>query len=273
MKNDPTNGKWIRPSKIKCTMCGRPFNDWDLSLGDNRYDIFVGYPSKHDLERIKFDFCVECFDKVIDTLIPMCKLDPVIEDDWSENHIEIINGMPYICTDKEKESSAAPKGKRRVFVDMDGVLAEYLPEATESDMARKGFFRALMPREEMISSVKALIRTKEAEVFVLSAVSPHWAERVMREKNEWLDEYLPEIDAEHRIFALVGDNKADYVKDITENDVLLDDHSPNLKAWAASGGKAIKVLNGINGKGGTFVTGPRIKIEKPEDLFSALQNV
>ena len=67
---------------IKCTMCGKKFDIWDISLGDNQYDIFVNYPSKHDLKRLKFNFCVNCFDKVLDTIIPMCKLNPVAEEDW-----------------------------------------------------------------------------------------------------------------------------------------------------------------------------------------------
>lgn len=66
---------------IKCTMCGKKFDIWDISLGDNQYDIFVNYPSKHDLKRLKFNFCVNCFDKVLDMIIPMCKLNPVAEED------------------------------------------------------------------------------------------------------------------------------------------------------------------------------------------------
>ena len=55
--------------KITCTMCGKQFDKWDMSLGDNRYDIFVNYPSKYDLKRLRFDFCCSCFDKVLDTII------------------------------------------------------------------------------------------------------------------------------------------------------------------------------------------------------------
>lgn len=40
-------------AKIKCTMCRKAFNEGDLLLGDNRYDIFVNYPSKYDPERIQ----------------------------------------------------------------------------------------------------------------------------------------------------------------------------------------------------------------------------
>ena len=69
-------------SKIKCNICGRPFNEWDIYMGDNRYDIFVNYPSCHDHSRIQFNFCVKCFDRVLDTIIPMCTIDPVVDDNW-----------------------------------------------------------------------------------------------------------------------------------------------------------------------------------------------
>lgn len=42
-------------AKTICTMCGKPFSSWDMNLGDNRYDIFVGYPSSHDTERIQIN--------------------------------------------------------------------------------------------------------------------------------------------------------------------------------------------------------------------------
>lgn len=82
-------------SKIKCTMCGKAFDEWDLLLGDNRYDIFINYPSKHDLERIQFNFCCDCFDRVLDTVILMCKNNPVVDKDWSE-HCLINKGNQWV---------------------------------------------------------------------------------------------------------------------------------------------------------------------------------
>ena len=70
-----------KAAEIKCTMCGKPFDSIDVFLGDNRYDLWVGYGSVHDDERIKFNFCCECFDKVLDTIIPMCKIDPIVDYD------------------------------------------------------------------------------------------------------------------------------------------------------------------------------------------------
>ena len=87
--------KGMKVKEIKCTMCGKTFDEWDINLCDNRYDIFVNYPSVHDMERIQFNFCVDCFDRVLDILIPMCKINPIVEDDWW-SHVTndiIKNGM------------------------------------------------------------------------------------------------------------------------------------------------------------------------------------
>lgn len=250
--------------EITCTMCGKQFDKWDMSLGDNRYDIFVNYPSKYDLKRLRFDFCCSCFDKVLDTIIPMCQNNPVIDEDWWDHCLRSIDGKTYICRN-------LTTNKKRIYVDMDGVLAEYKTTASIEEMETEGYFRSLRPRTNMIAAVKALFHANVMEIFVLSSVLPQCKEQSEKEKNEWLNEFLPEIDSEHRLFAICGKSKAETVSDISENDILIDDHSPNLESWVKAGGKAIKVLNEVNGLKGTFVTGPRVKIEKPTDLFEAIQ--
>ncbi|MBO4413849.1 MAG: hypothetical protein IKX86_01110 [Clostridia bacterium] len=95
--------------KIICTMCGKPFDEWDVMLGDNRYDIFVNYGSKYDLMRIRFNFCCECFDRVLDTIIPMCKIDPVADDDWWEHCVREANGRLVICREGVGEETGQEK--------------------------------------------------------------------------------------------------------------------------------------------------------------------
>ena len=260
-------------AKIKCTMCGKPFDEWDIYLGNNRYDLFVGFGSRHDEERIQFDFCSDCFDRVLDMLIPMCKINPIVDDDYMTHCLRKTDGVICFGEYIDPRGPEHQKKKRRVYIDMDGVLTEYRPFVKVEDMERAGFFRSLRPVPVIIDAVKTLIRTQGTEVFVLSAVLPWCKEQSEQEKNDWLDEHLPEVDAGHRLFSLCGENKADSVKDISRNDILLDDHSPNLEAWVKAGGTAIKVLNEINGRKGTFVSGPRIRIKKSEDLLSALENI
>ena len=54
---------------------------------------------------------------------------------------------------------------------------------------------------------------------------------------------------------------------------LSEDHSPNFNEWIEAGGKAIKILNEYNGLNGTFVTGPRLKINSTSMLRRALLDV
>lgn len=183
------------------------------------------------------------------------------------------DGVIYISRRLGSGGDYKDTPRKRIFIDMDGVLCEYRPEASVDDMMQNGYFASLKPRKEMLDAVKGLIKFGKYDVYVLSAVIAECAEQSKFEKNEWLDRYIPEIGSSHRIFTLCGTNKADAVESITLTDILLDDHSPNLEAWINAGGKAIKVLNECNGMNGTFVTGPRIKIDSTTTLLRALTNI
>ncbi len=159
-------------AKTVCTMCGKPFSSWDMNLGDNRHDIFVGYPSKHDLERIQINLCVDCFDNVLDTIISMCKTNPVVDDDWWAHCLENIDGRLYINKNLGPGGSYKEKNRKRVFIDMDGVLCEYRPEARVDDMMQSGYFTSLAPRTEMVHAVKELAGMGTHDVYILSAVFP-----------------------------------------------------------------------------------------------------
>ena len=49
-----------------------------MYLGDNRFYVHVGYGSKYDESIINFNLCCDCYDKVIDMILPMCKIDPFV---------------------------------------------------------------------------------------------------------------------------------------------------------------------------------------------------
>ena len=107
-------------------------------------------------------------------------------------------------------------------------------------MLSSGYFASLAPRYEMVESVKGLIKLGQFDVYVLSAVIPECAEQSKREKMKWLDKYIPEIDAYHRFFTICGTSKSEAIKDLSSNDILLDDHSPNLNEWIEAGGESHK---------------------------------
>ena len=162
---------------------------------------------------------------------------------------------------------------KRVFVDMDGVLCEYRAESTVDDMEKSGYFYGLSPRKDMVDAINYLIESKETDVYVLSAVLPQIENQAKAEKNAWLNEHLPAIDREHRIFTLCGMDKVAAIKDFSGNDVLFDDYSANLQKWYEAGGQAVKIINEVNGKNGTFQSGPRLKVTAREDLVNLIKKL
>lgn len=139
------------------------------------------------------------------------------------------------------------KGKdmtRRIFVDMDGTLAKWNNVSTK-DLYEKGYYRNLEPNQNLINEIKRLIDDRE-DVYILSSFLSD-SEYALVEKNLWLDEHLPEISCDKRIFVHYGDNKKDYIiNGVTALDYLIDDYTKNLLDWKEAGGTGIKFLNGIN---------------------------
>lgn len=64
----------------ECTMCGKTLDDYD-KYENYSADMHIGYGSKYDMSRIRFQLCCDCFDRVLDMVIPLCKTNPVIEED------------------------------------------------------------------------------------------------------------------------------------------------------------------------------------------------
>lgn len=149
--------------------------------------------------------------------------------------------------------------KINVFFDIDGTLAEWITVANFSDLFQKGYFRTLAPTTLIGYANRLADKNSDVDAYILSAYLPE--SYAFSEKNEWVDEHVPNFDKMHRIFVHDGVCKAEAIieamkRPLTENDVLIDDYTSNLTAWQAAGGKAIKWLNGINGLGGRF-DGPR----------------
>ena len=150
--------------------------------------------------------------------------------------------------------------KKRIFFDMDGVLARFYDQAKYLErMWEKDFFWLLEPYTNTIELVRSLIKETDAEIFILSACNP--GSSAMEEKERWLDLFLPEIAKENRVFCFVGENKAEKVPGgITKNDFLIDDYTHNLLQWKEAGGTGIKFINNVNGLGlkGPEWTGAKI---------------
>ena len=159
-------------------------------------------------------------------------------------------------TTKKDYNPTMMKGKvKRIFVDMDGVLADFLkgvesPEYighpltndakghTEYDdrkeeLTNKRLFANLPPMVDMYDLI-AYIRHCETPWEILTAAGAGNRELVVYDKNEWIKRYVdPTIPV---TCTFTGTQKAAYA---FEGNVLIDDREKNIKAWEDAGGIGI----------------------------------
>lgn len=142
--------------------------------------------------------------------------------------------------------------KKRLFVDMDGTLAEFKVVDTLEKLYEPHYSERLAPNENVVEAVKDIVKNHpEIEVHILSSVLTD-SKYALHEKKDWIKEYLPEIPEERCIFPPCGSDKKDFIPNgIRSDDFLLDDYSINLNSWEPPA-RGIKLLNGINGNNGTW---------------------
>lgn len=140
--------------------------------------------------------------------------------------------------------------KRKIFLDLDGTMAEWKAASSEEELLSKGYFLKLKGTG-LIESVKILLGTGKYDIYILSAVD----ERNPYAKNEkisWVRNKIPDFPLEHILFSRCGSSKREYAKSqfgTLDDSVLIDDYSVNLRDWEKEG-TAIKFLNGINASHG-----------------------
>lgn len=136
-----------------------------------------------------------------------------------------------ISDEREEREFYVPR-KQRLFVDMDGTLAVFKPVDELETLYEEGYFKRLAPQRNVVEAVRKIIMEHpEIEVNILSAYLTD-SEYALKEKNEWLDRYLPEINQDHRIFVACGADKKEGIRDgIRKTDFLLDDYTKNLNEW------------------------------------------
>ena len=154
--------------------------------------------------------------------------------------------------------------ERRLYVDMDGVLAKWNNKATLEEVATEGYFLHRELQENLLVALEML--SVEVEIYILSAAyeDGHSA----RDKRNWLQQKGIVFPA---IFVPYGKNKKDYVK---KSGFLLDDFSKNLFEW--EDGKdfvGIKFRNEVNGSKGTW-KGASVSYESsPESIVAEIKEV
>lgn len=151
-----------------------------------------------------------------------------------------------------------------VFFDMDGVLAQFPAKhgetGTKNYKTEKGFFQELKPYIGVEVVNDFLKRNKRGYIIT---TSPN--EQADKDKLEWLKIYMPDVEKEQVLFS--RGSKADVVKEmfkreLTKNDILIDDFTKNLNDWADKGGTGVKRRNGINCKGKNVRSWKGLKISR-----------
>lgn len=108
---------------------------------------------------------------------------------------------------------------KRVYVDMDGVLADYDKAAegrTEEEKREKGFFEHLEPINDAITSFRKLC--DHFDVYILSTAP--WSNiHAPSEKRVWVDKYLGEKAFKRLILS--------HNKSLVKGDYLIDDRIAN----------------------------------------------
>ena len=149
-----------------------------------------------------------------------------------------------------------------VFLDQDGVLAEYAPD-TKKRMYDEHFFLHRPPINKGISLAKELYNIFEDKLYVITkAPEPDkngdLSEYAELEKRQWLNKYLPEISSENILVQHnYKESKASYVLrklpqlNFSEYDlvILIDDFGHNLRSWVADGldnFTSLKVVSDFN---------------------------
>lgn len=178
--------------------------------------------------------------------------------------------------------------RQRIFVDMDGTLAEWRNIKVEIDTMEEAipfntinfvrkqmnkvlyspdYFLTLKPNENLIKAVAEIAQDGIADVYILSCVLPD-KEKIspLDQKIRWLRKYLPEVSEDHWIFVPDQSDKKSFVPlGVKETDVLIDDYTFNLKSWEEVG-RGLKFLNDVNATKGTW-NGSMISYKEDADTL------
>lgn len=151
----------------------------------------------------------------------------------------------------------------KLFWDMDGTLAQSRPDVKITDFYKEGYFANLLPENALCEKANELAKCTDFESYILTSVLDG-AKYAMSEKLLWLQTHIPCMSLENVLFAPYGVRKSSFIEDLfhrelSENDILVDDHSPNLIAWENAGGKPVKWINSFNNTGNSSFTGIRVK--------------
>lgn len=153
------------------------------------------------------------------------------------------------------------------YIDMDGVIAKYDPNAYKEPNPiwldpDKHYFRTVEPDPRMadvaVKLVNLLAKRDRNDINITSckflsslAKTGSMMKMQYEDKCAWLDENLGIHMSVLLIPSITGKRhtiESRQNKNLSAKDVLIDDFNSNLIEWREAGGTAIKYLNGINDK-------------------------
>lgn len=172
------------------------------------------------------------------------------------------------------QKGAFMSDKKKLFVDLDGTLAEFRRISSDEELLADGYYFNLRPMSQVIDMVKdiAVNNKDDVDVYILSAYLTE-SRTAYFDKLRWCKKYIPEIEPNHIVLLPCGLNKAEYIKETLPNVdhfgsfYLLDDYTKNLNQWHEAGGIGIKLVNGIND---THKTWQGLRVYEPEFYWDRL---
>ena len=85
-------------TKLICSMCGKELDEFDLQE-DFSFKRYIGYGSRYDMNIFEARLCCDCFDKILDAVLPMFKINPL-----SEYELVSDNGNKLIAKRKDNKN-------------------------------------------------------------------------------------------------------------------------------------------------------------------------
>lgn len=173
------------------------------------------------------------------------------------------------------------KHEKRVFIDMDGTLAEWkniqltissedgilsVKDRVYEILRQDGYYFHLKPHANMVQAVQMLQKTPGIEVYILTCYIPDC--RAQQDKMHWIRTYLPGFPEDHILMVEDGKDKSSVIVDPRWTDILVDDYTKNLVAWH---GLCVKAINGVNDTHQSFC-GLRVSVDaEPAEIVREIQ--